>query len=33
VRTLPIPEEARQRLLQLTPSTYLGLAPQLARHA
>src|SRR5688572_10927838 len=33
VRTPPIPEEARQRLLQLTPSTYLGLAPQLARHA
>ena len=33
VRTLPIPEEARQRLLALTPSSYLGLAPQLARHA
>ena len=32
VRTLDIPEEARKRLLELTPSTYLGLAPQLARH-
>ena len=31
VRTLPIPEEARARLLALTPATYLGLAPSLAR--
>jgi adenylosuccinate lyase len=31
VRTLPIPEEARTRLLALTPSTYVGLAPKLAR--
>ena len=33
VRSLPLPEEAKARLLALTPSTYLGLAPQLARHA
>jgi adenylosuccinate lyase len=32
VRTLPLPEEAKARLLALTPSSYLGLAPQLARH-
>ena len=31
VRALPIPEEARARLLALTPATYVGLAPQLAR--
>jgi adenylosuccinate lyase len=31
VRALPIPEEARARLLALTPSTYVGLAPKLAR--
>ena len=31
LRTLPIPEEARKRLLALTPSSYLGLAPRLAR--
>jgi adenylosuccinate lyase len=31
VRTLPIPEEERARLLALTPSTYVGLAPRLAR--
>ena len=31
VRTLPVPEEARKRLLALTPSTYIGLAPRLAR--
>ena len=31
VRTLPIPEEARARLLALTPSTYVGLAAKLAR--
>jgi adenylosuccinate lyase len=33
VRSLPIPEEARARLLALTPATYLGLAPRLAREA
>jgi adenylosuccinate lyase len=31
VRSLPIPEEARSRLLALTPATYVGLAPRLAR--
>ncbi len=31
IRTLEIPEEARERLLALTPSTYAGLASQLAR--
>ncbi|MGZ5595321.1 MAG: adenylosuccinate lyase [Usitatibacter sp.] len=31
VRELPLPEEARRRLLELTPSTYVGLAPRLAR--
>ena len=31
LRTLPIPEDARKRLLDLTPATYLGLAPRLAR--
>ena len=31
VRTLPIPEDARARLLALTPATYVGLAPRLAR--
>jgi adenylosuccinate lyase len=31
VRSLPLPEEARARLLALTPATYVGLAPQLAR--
>ncbi len=31
VRALPIPEEARARLLALTPATYVGLAPRLAR--
>ena len=31
LRTLPIPEEARARLLALTPATYIGLAPRLAR--
>ncbi|MGA1730245.1 MAG: lyase family protein, partial [Steroidobacteraceae bacterium] len=30
---LPIPEEARQRLLQLTPATYTGLAATLAADA
>jgi adenylosuccinate lyase len=31
VRSLPLPPEARERLLALTPSTYVGLAPRLAR--
>jgi adenylosuccinate lyase len=31
IRTLEIPEEARQRLLALTPATYTGLAARLAR--
>jgi adenylosuccinate lyase len=31
VRSLPIPEQARARLLALTPATYVGLAPRLAR--
>ena len=31
VRTLPIPEDVRRRLLELTPSTYTGLAARLAR--
>jgi adenylosuccinate lyase len=31
IRTLPIPAEARDRLLALTPSTYVGLAERLAR--
>ena len=30
IRTLPIPEQARQELLALTPATYLGLAEELA---
>ena len=33
VRSLPIPDEDRARLLALTPSTYLGLAPRLARES
>lgn len=33
VRGLAIPAEARARLLALTPSTYLGLAPRLARES
>jgi adenylosuccinate lyase len=33
VRTLPIPAEARERLLQLTPASYLGLAARLARES
>jgi adenylosuccinate lyase len=32
VRGLPLPDEAKKRLLALTPSSYLGLAPRLARH-
>jgi adenylosuccinate lyase len=31
VRTLPIPEADRKRLLELTPATYIGLAAKLAR--
>ncbi|HEX7606012.1 MAG TPA: adenylosuccinate lyase [Usitatibacter sp.] len=31
VRSLPIPEDAKSRLLALTPATYIGLAPRLAR--
>ena len=31
IRTLHLPDEARERLLALTPSTYVGLAPRLAR--
>lgn len=31
--SLPIPDEARQRLLQLTPATYTGLAASLAEDA
>jgi len=31
VRTLPIPESARQALLDLTPATYIGKAAELAR--
>jgi adenylosuccinate lyase len=31
IRLLPVPEEARERLLALTPSTYIGLAVRLAR--
>jgi adenylosuccinate lyase len=31
VRSLAIPEDAKSRLLELTPATYIGLAPRLAR--
>jgi len=31
IRSLPLPEDARKRLLALTPATYVGLAPRLAR--
>ena len=31
VRSLPLPDEAKQRLLALTPSGYVGLAPRLAK--
>jgi adenylosuccinate lyase len=31
VQSLPLPEDAKARLLALTPETYVGLAPQLAR--
>ncbi|HJS37642.1 MAG TPA: adenylosuccinate lyase [Burkholderiales bacterium] len=33
IRALPIPAEARKRLLALTPALYVGLAPALARRA
>jgi len=33
VRALPLPEEARARLLDLTPATYIGLAAKLARES
>jgi adenylosuccinate lyase len=33
VATLAIPEDAKRRLLELTPSTYVGLAPHLARQS
>jgi adenylosuccinate lyase len=31
IRTLPIPEAEKARLLALTPATYVGLAAALAR--
>jgi adenylosuccinate lyase len=31
IRALPLPDDERQRLLALTPSTYTGLASRLAR--
>ena len=31
VKTLPLPEDARKRLLELTPATYVGLAAKLAK--
>jgi adenylosuccinate lyase len=33
VRSLPLPEDAKQRLLALTPASYVGLAPRLARES
>jgi adenylosuccinate lyase len=33
LRTLPLPEEERARLLALTPATYIGLAARLARES
>ena len=33
VRALPIPEAERERLLALTPATYVGLAARLARES
>jgi adenylosuccinate lyase len=33
IRTLPIPAQAKKRLLELTPARYTGLAAQLARRA
>lgn len=32
ILALPIPEEAKQRLLMMTPATYIGLAAKLARN-
>ena len=31
IRSLAIPDEAKQRLLAMTPATYIGLATELAR--
>ncbi|MBL0144063.1 MAG: adenylosuccinate lyase [Betaproteobacteria bacterium] len=33
LRTLPLPEDAKARLLALTPATYIGLAAKLARES
>jgi adenylosuccinate lyase len=33
IRSLALPAEAKSRLLALTPATYVGLAPRLAREA
>jgi adenylosuccinate lyase len=33
VRTLPLPDDVKARLLELTPSRYVGLAPRLARES
>ena len=33
VRSLPLPEDAKKRLLALTPASYIGLAPRLARES
>ena len=33
IRTLPLPEEVKTSLLELTPATYIGLATRLAREA
>jgi adenylosuccinate lyase len=33
LRTLPLPEDERARLLALTPDTYIGLAARLARES
>jgi adenylosuccinate lyase len=33
LRTLPLPEDERARLLALTPATYIGLAARLARES
>ena len=33
VRALPLPEDVKARLLELTPATYVGLAPRLARES
>ena len=33
VRALPLPDDAKKRLLALTPATYVGLAPRLARES